>query len=257
MKFVILTLFPEMVRNALSYSMLGRAIEAGLIETEVVDIRDFADNKHNTVDDYPFGGGAGMVIQAPPVYAAYQSVKKGLKTEAPVIYMSPKGETFTQRVAERLAENEEIVLLCGHYEGIDQRVLDAIATEEISSGDYVLTGGELPALMVIDAVSRLVPGVLGNEESAGDESFSGMFLEYPQYTRPREWNGVEVPEVLLSGNHAAIRDWREEKAMELTLEKRPELIHEEELDKKQLKRLKKVREQLAAKTGEDAENAEK
>lgn len=244
MKFVVMTLFPDMIRQALSYSMLGRALEAGAIEVEVVDIRDFAGNKHNTVDDYPFGGGAGMVIQAPPVYDCYQDVKSRLKNpDAPVLFMSPKGQTFTQRVAERLAKEEEIVILCGHYEGIDQRALDAIVTEEISSGDYVLTGGELPALMIIDCVSRLVDGVLGNADSAVDESFSGCLLEYPQYTRPREWNGVEVPEVLLNGNHAEITKWRDRKALEITLEKRPEMIDEEKLTKQQQKILRKIREE--------------
>lgn len=244
MKFTVMTLFPDMIRQALSYSMLGRALEGGAIEVEVVDIRDFAGNKHNTVDDYPFGGGAGMVIQAPPVYDCYQDVRSRLKNpDAPVLFMSPKGRTFTQRVAERLAKEEEIVILCGHYEGIDQRALDAIVTEEISSGDYVLTGGELPALMIIDAVSRLVDGVLGNADSAADESFSGCLLEYPQYTRPREWNGVEVPEVLLNGNHAEIMKWRDRKALEITLEKRPEMIDEEQLTKQQKKILREIREE--------------
>ncbi len=251
MKFVVMTLFPDMIRQALSYSMLGRAIETGAISVEVTDIRDFSDNKHNTVDDYPFGGGAGMVIQATPVYDCYQAVKSRLDNpDAPVIYLSPKGETFTQRVAERLAREEEIVLLCGHYEGIDQRVLDEIVTEEISSGDYVLTGGELPALMIIDAVSRLAPGVLGNAESAVDESFSGNFLEYPQYTRPREWRGAAVPEILLSGNHAAIEAWRERKAMEITLEKRPDLIREEELTKRQKKVFRELMEEAEEKNQE-------
>ena len=244
MKFTVMTLFPDMIRQALSYSMLGRALEGGAIEVEVVDIRDFAGNKHNTVDDYPFGGGAGMVIQAPPVYDCYQDVRSRLKNpDAPVLFMSPKGQTFTQRVAERLAKEEEIVILCGHYEGIDQRALDAIVTEEISSGDYVLTGGELPALMIIDAVSRLVDGVLGNADSAADESFSGCLLEYPQYTRPREWNGVEVPEVLLNGNHAEIMKWRDRKALEITLEKRPEMIDEEQLTEQQKKILREIREE--------------
>ena len=244
MKFVVMTLFPDMIRQALSYSMLGRALEAGAIEVEVTDIRDFAGNKHNTVDDYPFGGGAGMVIQAPPVYDCYQDVRKRLKNpDAPVLFMSPKGQTFTQRVAERLAQEEEIVILCGHYEGIDQRALDAIVTEEISSGDYVLTGGELPALMIIDAVSRLVEGVLGNADSAADESFSGCLLEYPQYTRPREWNGAEVPEVLLNGNHAEITKWRDRKALEITLKKRPEMIDEEKLTKQQKKILRQIQEE--------------
>lgn len=236
MKFVVLTLFPDMIRQALSYSVMGRAIEAGIIQVEAVDIRDYAHNRHNTVDDYPFGGGAGMVMQAPPVYEAYQDVISRLVSpKAPVIFMSPAGRTFNQQTAVRLAQEEEIILLCGHYEGVDQRVLDEIVTEEISAGDFVLTGGELPALMIMDAVSRLVDGVLGNGESAVEESFSGMFLEYPQYTRPREWRGIEAPEVLLSGHHANIEAWREEKAMEATFRKRPELLREEEMTPRQKK----------------------
>ena len=236
MKFVVLTLFPDMIRQALSYSVMGRAIEAGIIQVEAVDIRDYAHNRHNTVDDYPFGGGAGMVMQAPPVYEAYQDVISRLVSpKAPVIFMSPAGRTFNQQTAARLAQEEEIILLCGHYEGVDQRVLDEIVTEEISAGDFVLTGGELPALMIMDAVSRLVDGVLGNGESAVEESFSGMFLEYPQYTRPREWRGIEAPEVLLSGHHANIEAWREEKAMEATFRKRPELLREEEMTPRQKK----------------------
>lgn len=255
MKFVVLTLFPDMIRQALSYSVMGRAIEAGIIQVEAVDIRDYAHNRHNTVDDYPFGGGAGMVMQAPPVYEAYQDVISRLVSpKAPVIFMSPAGRTFNQQTAVRLAQEEEIILLCGHYEGVDQRVLDEIVTEEISAGDFVLTGGELPALMIMDAVSRLVDGVLGNGESAVEESFSGMFLEYPQYTRPREWRGIEAPEVLLSGHHANIEAWREEKAMEATFRKRPELLREEEMTPRQKKiyrRLLQEEEDLKARETEE------
>ncbi len=244
MKFVVLTLFPDMIRQALSHSVMGRAIAAGIIEVEAVDIRDYAHNKHNTVDDYPFGGGAGMVMQAPPVYEAYQDVISRLVSPtAPVLFMSPAGQTFNQAMARRLAKEPELILLCGHYEGVDQRVLDAIVTEEVSAGDFVLTGGELPAVMIIDAVSRLVDGVLGNEASAEDESFSGMFLEYPQYTRPREWEGREVPEVLMSGHHANIEAWREEKAMENTFRKRPELLDAEKMTPRQKKIYKRLQQE--------------
>lgn len=241
MKFVVLTLFPDMIRQAVAHSVLGRAIENGLISVEAVDIRDYAHNKHNTVDDYPFGGGAGMVMQAPPVWEAYEDVKSRLVAPgAPVVFMSPAGERLSQAVVRQLAENEEIILLCGHYEGVDQRVLDEIVTQEISIGDYVLTGGELPALVVMDAVARMVEGVLGNEESAQEESFSSMWLEYPQYTRPREFHGKEVPEVLLSGHHANIEKWRLEKAIETTLLKRPDMICEEKMSKQEAKIYREV-----------------
>lgn len=241
MKFVVLTLFPDMIKQAVAHSVLGRAIEKGLITVEAVDIRDYAHNKHNTVDDYPFGGGAGMVMQAPPVWEACEDVKRRfVSPAAPVIFMSPAGKTLTQQRVRKLAENEEIILLCGHYEGIDQRVLDEIVTDEISIGDYVLTGGELPALVVMDAVARMVDGVLGNEASAQEESFSGMWLEYPQYTRPREFHGKEVPEVLLSGHHANIEKWRIERAIETTLDKRPDMICEEKMGPQEKKIYKQV-----------------
>ncbi|MCI8633681.1 MAG: tRNA (guanosine(37)-N1)-methyltransferase TrmD [Lachnospiraceae bacterium] len=241
MKFVVLTLFPDMIKQAVAHSVLGRAIEKGLITVEAVDIRDYAHNKHNTVDDYPFGGGAGMVMQAPPVWEACEDVKRRfVSPAAPVIFMSPAGKTLTQQRVRKLAENEEIILLCGHYEGIDQRVLDEIVTDEISIGDYVLTGGELPALVVMDAVARMVDGVLGNEASAQEESFSGMWLEYPQYTRPREFHGKEVPEVLLSGHHANIEKWRMERAIETTLDKRPDMICEEKMGPQEKKIYKQV-----------------
>lgn len=236
MKFVVMTLFPDMIRQSASHSVLGRAIDKGIIELEAVDIRDYSTNHYHSVDDYPFGGGAGMVMQAEPVSACYHDIKERLlKTDAPVIFMSPTGRRFDQKIAKKLSEHEEIVLLCGHYEGIDQRVIDEIVTDEISIGDYVLTGGELPAMVIMDTVSRLVDGVLGNQESYQEESFSGMWLEYPQYSRPREFKGMEVPEVLLSGNHAAIRKWRLEKSIEATLDKRPDMIREEEMTKEEKK----------------------
>ncbi len=230
-----MTLFPDMILQAASASIMGRAIEAGVLEVEAVDFREYTHNKFKHVDDYPFGGGAGMVIQAAPVYECWQDIVKGKEKKPRVLYMSPKGKVLTQQMARELAQEEELILLCGHYEGIDQRALDLIVTDEVSIGDYVLTGGELPALVVMDTVSRMVGGVLGNQESAEDESFSGMYLEYPQYTRPRVFEGMEVPEVLLNGNHAAIDEWRLEEAMKLTLERRPELIDPDKMSVKERK----------------------
>lgn len=219
-KFNVLTLFPKMF-EVLNESIIGRAVEAGTVEINTVNIRDFANNKHNRVDDYPYGGGAGMVIQAPPVYDAYKSLN--LDKKVPVIYMSPQGRKFNQEIAKELAQYEEIVLLCGHYEGIDERVIEEIVTDEISIGDYVLTGGELPAMVIIDTVSRLVDGVL-NKESIEEESFTNGLLEYPQYTRPEEFLGKKVPDVLISGHHANIKKWREEQSLKRTKQKRPDLL---------------------------------
>ena len=218
----MLTLFPEMFDNFMNESIIGRAVKEGLVEINPVNIRDYTENKHNRVDDYPYGGGAGMVMQAQPIYDAYKSVVKDDKS-IPVIYMSPQGRKFTQKIASELASYDEVVLLCGHYEGVDERVLEEIVTDEISIGDYVLTGGELPAMVVMDAVSRLIPGVLA-EGSTEEESFSNGLLEYPQYTRPVEFMGKKVPEVLLSGHHANIKKWREEESYKRTLKKRPELL---------------------------------
>lgn len=224
MNFHILTLFPEMVVNGLGESITGRAIDKKLINVEAVNIRDFANNKYGHVDDYTYGGGAGMLMQAGPVYDAYKSVvEKTGKEKLRVLYMTPQGKTFNQRMAEELSKEENLVILCGHYEGIDERVLEMIVTDNVSIGDFVLTGGELPAMMVIDAVSRLVPGVLGCDESAVYESFYDGLLEYPQYTRPEEFMGKRVPDVLLSGHHKNIEDWRHEQALLRTKERRPDL----------------------------------
>lgn len=242
MNFHVLTLFPEMIRQAASHSILGRACAEGLLTVNAIDIRSFAHNKHQHVDDAPFGGGAGMVMQAPPVFEAYESVCVRLGKRPRAVFMSPGGQTFTQEKARQLSAEEDLLLLCGHYEGVDQRIIDEIITDEISIGDYVLTGGELPALVVIDAVARMVPGVLGNEQSAGDESFAGMLLEYPQYTRPREFHGISVPDVLLSGHHEKIRRWRLEKSMEITLDRRPDLLDPERMSKEE----KKLYERLLA-----------
>ncbi|MCR5700988.1 MAG: tRNA (guanosine(37)-N1)-methyltransferase TrmD [Lachnospiraceae bacterium] len=226
MHFHILTLFPEMMMQGLSTSITGRAMDKGLIDIEATNIRDFTKEKHGHVDDYPYGGGAGMVMQAEPIYLAHQHVMEGIEARGSkprVIYMTPQGRVFNQEIAEELAKEEDLIFLCGHYEGIDERVLDMIVTDNISIGDYVLTGGELPAMVVIDAVSRLVPGVLNNDVSAEFESFNDNLLEYPQYTRPEEFMGRKVPEVLLSGHHKNIEAWRLEKSIERTKERRPDL----------------------------------
>lgn len=224
MKFYVLTLFPDMINDGLSHSIIKRAQDEGIISIETIDIRDFAKNKHRHVDDYPYGGGAGMVMQAQPIYDAYMSIKPKLSENCPVIYMTPQGKTFKQEKARSLSELEDMVILCGHYEGVDERVIEEIVTDEISIGDYVLTGGELAAMTVIDAVARLIPGVLNKEESFMDESFSENLLEYPQYTRPAEFMGRKVPDILLSGHHKNIEKWRREQALERTKRKRPDLL---------------------------------
>lgn len=238
MNFHIMTLFPDMVKNGLSESITGRAVEKGFIEIETINIRDFANNKYGHVDDYTYGGGAGMLMQAEPIYLAYQSIAKKIDTKKPrVLYMTPQGTPFHQKMAEELSKEEDIILLCGHYEGIDERVLEMIVTDYVSIGDFVLTGGELPAMMIVDAVTRLLPGVLGSDESALYESFYDGLLEYPQYTRPEEFMGKKVPEVLLSGHHKNIARWRLEQSLIRTKERRPDLYekyveeHRDELEK--------------------------
>ena len=239
MNFHILTLFPEMVMNGLSTSIIGRAINNGLLTIEAINIRDFAENKHNRVDDYTYGGGAGMLMQAGPVYGAYQSIAEKTEKKPRVIYLSPQGRTFSQEMAEEFAKEEELVFLCGHYEGIDERVLEEIVTDYVSIGDYVLTGGELPALVMIDAISRLIPGVLHNNVSAEFESFQDNLLEYPQYTRPEEWHGKKVPEVLMSGHHVNIEKWRREQSVIRTAQRRPDLLEKAELTQKEKELAKK------------------
>lgn len=220
MRITVLTLFPEMF-NSLNHSILGRAQEKGLIEIKIVNIRDYSKDKHKRCDDYPFGGGAGMVMSAQPIYDAFQAVKSE-KTHA--IYMSPSGKTLTHKRVVQLSKLEDIVILCGHYEGVDQRVLDMCIDEEISIGDYVLTGGELPAMCLIDSISRFVPDVLHSGESVEEESFSNGLLEYPQYTRPEEFMGVKVPAILLSGHHKNIENWKRQKSVEKTMAVRPDLL---------------------------------
>jgi len=228
MTFKVLTIFPDMLRPMLEASILGRAIREGIIRVELIDIRPYSDRKHKNTDDEPFGGGAGMVMLAQPIVDAVEANPvKGRR-----IYLSPRGRTLTQPIVEELARDEEILLLCGHYEGVDQRALDLVIDEELSIGDYVLTGGELGALVVIDAVSRLIPGVLGREESSVDESFSSGLLEYPQYTRPREYRGLQVPEVLLNGNHAEINRWRRNEALRITHARRPDMLEKVKLDER-------------------------
>lgn len=219
--------------NGLSTSIIGRAMANELLTIEAVNIRDFAENKHNRVDDYTYGGGAGMLMQAGPVYGAYRSVAEKAKSKPRVIYLSPQGQTFSQSMAEEFAQEEELIFLCGHYEGVDERVLEEIVTDYVSIGDYVLTGGELPAMVMIDAVSRLIPGVLHNDTSAEFESFQDNLLEYPQYTRPEEWHGKKVPEILLSGHHANIEKWRREQSVIRTAERRPDLLEKADLTQKE------------------------
>ena len=268
MNFHILTLFPEMIEQGLNTSITGRAISNGLLSIEAVNIRDYAFNKHQSVDDYPYGGGAGMLMQAEPVYLAYEAVRKKIaerkpaeaetETEEPaeaeqleekpvtgseeepvkekklrVVYLSPQGDVFSQGMAEELAKEEDLVLLCGHYEGIDERVLEEIVTDYVSIGDYVLTGGELPAMVMVDAISRLVPGVLHNNVSAEFESFQDNLLEYPQYSRPEIWHDRQVPPILLSGHHANVEKWRREQSVIRTAKWRPDLLEDAELTMKE------------------------
>ncbi len=226
MKFHILTLFPEMTDTCLHASILGRAARSGCVSFHTVNIRDYTTNKHKKVDDYTYGGGAGMLMQAQPVYDAWNSVQSGSEARIRTIYVTPQGRTFTQELAQELSREAELIFLCGHYEGIDERVLEEVATDFVSVGDYVLTGGELPALVMVDAIARLVPGVLHNENSAETESFQNGLLEYPQYSRPPVWHDKEVPEVLLSGNHKKIAQWRLEQSIRRTQQRRPDLYEQ-------------------------------
>lgn len=223
MKFHVMTLFPDMIMDVCNTSIIGRAQNEKIIEVEAVDIRDYTKDKHRHVDDYPYGGGAGMVMQAAPICDCYAAICEKLQKKPRVIYMTPQGKLFNQDIAKELAKEDDLVLLCGHYEGVDERALELLDVESLSIGDYVLTGGELPAMVVIDAVSRMVPGVLTNEESADFETFEDNLLEYPQYTRPEVYEGKKVPEVLMSGHHANIMKWRREQSIERTKSRRPDL----------------------------------
>ncbi|HFG9727136.1 TPA: tRNA (guanosine(37)-N1)-methyltransferase TrmD [Clostridioides difficile] len=224
MRFHIMTLFPEIFNSYMDESIMKRAVEKGIIEVHIYNIRDFSNNKHKKVDDYPFGGGAGMVMTPQPIYDTYKHIITTHNINNPsVIYLTPKGKVYNQSMAKQMSLKEDIILLCGHYEGIDERIIDLIVTDEISIGDYVLTGGELPALIMIDSISRLIPGVLNQEESFEEESFKDNLLEYPHYTRPRDFEGLKVPEVLLSGNHKKIDEWRREESIRITKERRFDL----------------------------------
>lgn len=251
MNFYILTLFPEMVSDGLNTSIIGRAVNRGLLSIEAMNIRDYAFNKHQSVDDYPYGGGAGMLMQAEPVYLAYEAAVQKIQSKRcqeqtedaqeqkpRVIYLSPQGKVFNQNMAQELAQEKELILLCGHYEGIDERVLEEIVTDYVSIGDYVLTGGELPAMVMVDTISRLIPGVLHNDISAELESFQDHLLEHPQYSRPESWHGKKVPEVLLSGHHANIQKWKRHQSILRTKQWRPDLLEGCELTEEEQSWLK-------------------
>ena len=257
MNFHVLTLFPEMIMNGLETSILGRAAAKGIVSFEAVNIRDYTLERHGKVDDYPYGGGAGMVMQAEPIYRAYEALVEKIGKKPRVIYMTPQGQTFNQSIAEDLAKEEDLVFLCGHYEGVDERVLEMIATDYLSAGDYVLTGGELPAMMMIDCISRLVPGVLNNNVSAEFETFHDNLLEYPQYTRPEVFMGKKVPDILLSGHHANVEKWRREQSIIRTLKNRPELLEDADLSKKEQKFLDELLRQQELENAQKVKNKEK
>lgn len=257
MNFHVLTLFPEMIMNGLETSILGRAAAKGIVSFEAVNIRDYTLERHGKVDDYPYGGGAGMVMQAEPIYRAYEALVEKIGKKPRVIYMTPQGQTFNQSIAEDLAKEEDLVFLCGHYEGVDERVLEMIATDYLSAGDYVLTGGELPAMMMIDCISRLVPGVLNNNVSAEFETFHDNLLEYPQYTRPEVFMGKKVPDILLSGHHANVEKWRREQSIIRTLKNRPELLEDAILSKKEQKFIDELLRQQEAENAQKVKNKEK
>ena len=240
MNYHVLTLFPDMVRDGLCTSIIGRAVEKGILSVEAINIRDYTREKHGHVDDAPYGGGAGMVMQAAPVCEAYEALCARLGKRPRVLYMTPQGKVFNQSIARELAGEEELVFLCGHYEGIDERALEMIVTDYLSAGDYVLTGGELPAMVMIDCISRLIPGVLNNDVSAEIESFHDNLLEYPQYTRPEVYEGRQVPEVRLSGHHKNIEIWRRQQSIRRTLERRPDLLENARLTKDERAYLQKL-----------------
>ncbi|MGN1168476.1 MAG: tRNA (guanosine(37)-N1)-methyltransferase TrmD [Acutalibacteraceae bacterium] len=241
MRIDILTLFPEMCSSVLSESIIGRARANGFVEIECTDIRDYTADKHNRVDDAPYGGGPGMIMQAQPIYDCFEALCKKLGKRPRLIYMSPQGKVLTQQKVKQLAQEESIAILCGHYEGVDERVIEEIVDEEISIGDYVLTGGELPALILADSIARMLPGVLAGEEAYSEESHYSSLLEYPQYTRPPEWRGRQVPQVLLSGHHGNIKRWRKEQSLRRTYERRADLLERAQLDKNDKKFLSSLK----------------
>lgn len=241
MKISILTLFPEMCNAYLSESIIGRARSAGKVQIECVDIRDYTKDKHRRVDDTPYGGGMGMIMQVDPVYDCFQAICEKDGTVPHLIYLTPQGKTLTQKRVVELSKLDNIALLCGHYEGIDERVIEELQPEEISVGDYVLTGGELPALILADSISRMLPGVLSNDECFEEESHFNSLLEYPQYTRPYEWRGRKVPDVLLTGHHANVDKWRREQSLKRTAERRPDMIEKADLTKEDIKYLSQLK----------------
>jgi len=243
MFFDILSLFPDMFKSPLNESMIYRAREKGIIDINLINIRDYTDDKHKTADDTPFGGGAGMVMKIDPIYRAWKSVYK-LRGECPVIMLSPQGRRLDQNIVKSLSKEKGLILLCGHYEGIDERVRETIVTDEISIGDYVLTGGEIAAMVLVDAIARMLPGVLGDEQSKVEDSFYNGLLDYPVYTRPREFDGLEVPEILLSGNHGAIDRWRKKEALKRTLLRRPDLLKMKKLDQEEFLLLDEIKNEI-------------
>ena len=244
MKFNVLTLYTELIEEYKKTGVIGRGVQAGYIDISAYNIRDYTQNKHGCVDDYPYSGGAGMVMQPEPIYLAYEDITQNIEKKPRVVYVTPQGAVFNQSMAEEFSKEEDLIFLCGHYEGVDERILEEIVTDYVSIGDYVLTGGELPAMVMIDAVSRLVPGVLNNEESAEFESFHDNLLEHPQYTRPVEFHGKKVPDVLLSGHHGNVDRWRREQSLKRTLERRPDLLDKAVLSKDDEKYLKKIKKDL-------------
>ena len=234
MHYYVMTLFPEMIEYIMAQSIIGRALSDELIKLKIINIRDYAKNRYRQVDDYPYGGGAGMLMQADPIYSAYKDICKGLEKKPRLIYTTPQGRLFNQDLAKELAKEEELIFLCGHYEGVDERVLELTDAESISIGDYVLTGGELPSVVMMDAISRMIKGVLSNEDSAEFESFEDNLLEYPQYTRPSIYEGMEVPKILLSGHHKNIEEWKRKEALRRTFERRPDLLDPKCLSAKDL-----------------------
>jgi len=244
MRMDVLTLFPEMFEGVFHSSILGKAQEKGIVQLRAHNFREHANNKHNTVDDYPYGGGGGMVLKAEPIFSAVESLIEEDAPKPRVILMCPQGERYTQAKAEELAKEEHLIFICGHYEGYDERIREYLVTDELSVGDYVLTGGELPAMTIIDSVARLLPGVLGNETSAVTDSFSTGLLEYPHYTRPADFRGMKVPDILLSGHHANVEAWRKQQSLRRTLERRPDLLEHVELNKKEKKWLQEIKQNI-------------
>jgi tRNA (guanine37-N1)-methyltransferase len=240
MRIDVLTLFPPLFEAPFSFGIFKRAVDSGLVQLNIIDIRDYTHDKHHTADDYPYGGGAGMVLKPGPVFEAVEDVRAGVKDKPRIVLLTPQGRLFSQDMAAALARESHLVFICGHYEGVDERVGEHLATDEISIGDYVLTGGELPAMVVIDAVVRLLPGVLGSEESPREDSHAGGLLEYPQYTRPADFRGWLVPEVLVSGDHGRIARWRREQVIRRTLERRPDLLERADLDNEDRKLVERL-----------------